>query len=279
VQLSSELDIEKVLVDEIEVKAWTDFFAAAPAELGCLSEKLLGARATMLRASALPLPMMNRVIGMDDHDFASEGLLESIAQDYHDAGVSGIWLTAWPPSQPTLGPDHGLAPGWKAGAASSWCKFLFDLAGPLEAPPAAGGLSVRPARLEEAAMVGDIICRSQGMPPMLAPWMAALVGAPRWRMLVACGADDVPLAVGALYIDGQSSWLGMGSTLPEARGQGAQQALLLARLATAKAEGCVVAAVDTGAPEAGKSNPSFNNIVRAGFREVGRRTNFLFTKI
>lgn len=70
-----------------------------------------------------------------------------------------------------------------------------------------------------------------------------------------------PIATGSLSIHGGVALLAGASTVPGARGQGAQRALLAARLAYAGAQGCSVAMMGA-APGSG----SQRNAERSGFR-------------
>ncbi len=70
-----------------------------------------------------------------------------------------------------------------------------------------------------------------------------------------------PIATGSLSLNGDVALLAGASTVPGARGQGAQRALLAARLAFAGAQGCSVAMMGA-APGSG----SQRNAERSGFR-------------
>jgi GNAT superfamily N-acetyltransferase len=264
--------VEQHLVDAIEACGWGDCLKAAPADMGCAVLQVPGTEATLLRTTVLPIPMMNRIIGLPGDAAPSQQTLAWVAQAYRDVGIDHCWLHAWADS-PLGGELEAL--GLHAEAGARWHKFLFDLAAAPPSAPRASVLHVRPARADESATAGAIICGVFGLPPALEPWFGAIVGRPNWQMMFACDANDRPVAAGAVYIDGGRAWLGMGTTLPEARRQGAQQLLIAARLAAAKAAGCTVAAIETGVALEGAVNHSLNNIRRAGFREVGVRVNYL----
>ena len=70
-----------------------------------------------------------------------------------------------------------------------------------------------------------------------------------------------PIATGSLSIHGDVALLAGASTVPGARGQGAQRALLAARLAHASAQGCSVAMMG-----ASPGSGSQRNAERSGFR-------------
>lgn len=266
---------EAKLADAIEARAWSDCFAAAPADLGCAVMTVPGTQATLLRTGAVPIPMMNRIIGLPDDAALTAETLDWVRQTYRHAAVDGNWLHAWdlPGASPL---NNSLeSSGLRAAPGARWVKFLFDLQGSPPVAPRDSTLRARLARDDEAALAGAIICGVFGLPPVMQPWMGALVGRPNWQMYFACDAADRPVAAGAVFIDGTRAWLGMGTTLPEARRRGAQQLLIAARLAAAKAAGCVVAAIETGVALDGEVHHSLNNIRRAGFRETGVRANYL----
>lgn len=262
------------LSDLIEVNARLALFAAAPADFACLSVQVPGTGATLMRVPAMPTPAMNRVVGLAGDNALTDQTLAWIRQTFADGGISEFWLHAWDlPADAPLQAGYA-ARGWHPDEQAAWVKLLCDLDGPLPAPRPHPAIQVRQARADETLLSGDIVCRSFGMAPALAPWMGAVVGRPGWQVYFACDANGAPVATAALFTDGPHAWLGMGATLPEARQQGCQQILLAVRLAAAKSAGCTVAGIETEAPPAGETRHSLNNIRRAGFREVGRRFNY-----
>ncbi len=267
------------LSDLIELRARQALFAAAPPDCRCVILDVPGTGATLMRVPAMPIPAMNRVVGLPGNAALSEATLDWIKQAFADGGIDAFWLHAW-----ELPVDNALrasyqARGWQPDTQAAWVKLLLDLDAARPAPPpprhpTLPTLHVRQARADEAQLSGDIVCRSFGMAPTLAPWMGAMVDRQDWQVYFVCDADDAPIASAALWIDGPRAWLGMGATLPQARRQGCQQMLLAARLVAARAAGCRVAGIETGAPAEGEPSPSLNNILRAGFRVAGRRLNY-----
>ncbi|TFW27982.1 hypothetical protein [Duganella callida] len=262
------------LSERLEIQSRRYLYAAAPAGSGGAVTGLPGTAAAMLLLSLMPSPIMNRVIGLPGDAPLAPSTLASIRQAFRKSGLPHFWIHAWDlPGHATLRDSLAAQGGELQGG---WTKFLYELDA-LTPPPATDTpLYVRAARPDEAGVSGQIICRSFGMPDTLLPWMSAFVGRPQWQVFLACGADDVPVASGAVLIAGAQAWLGIGATLPEARGQGAQQLLLATRLAAAKAAGCRLASIETEAAEPGEHRHSLSNIRRAGFREVGTRLNYLF---
>lgn len=284
--------------ETIEIAARRHLFAAAPEAYGCHMSAVPGTPATLLSVLAMPSPTMNRVIGLPGDTPLSPDTLEWIRQTFRARGIAQFWLHAWdtPDSAPLR--DSLLALGCRPQGA--WAKFELALdeapsalpppalasaplsprtpasaRAPAPAPAPAQSLTVRLAQGADYSVAGQIAHRSFGKWPVLEPWMAALAGHPEWQVFLACDDDGTPLATGALLIEGRHAWLGMGATLPEARRRGAQQALLAARLAAATAAGCLTVSVEAEAAQPGHSSPSLNNILRAGFQQLGTRGNYL----
>ena len=84
-----------------------------------------------------------------------------------------------------------------------------------------------------------------------------------------------PAGAGALYVDGGVGWLGLGATLPEYRGRGAQSAILAARIEDARRQGCATVVTETGELADDRPSSSYRNILRFGFEEAYLRPNYL----
>lgn len=264
--------------ETIEIAARRHFFAAAPDGFGCAILEVPGTPATLMSVHAMPSPMMNRVVGLaGDVPLAAETLAQ-IRQAFSARAIPQFWLHAWNTPDHDVLRDSLLALGCQPQGALALCECALDQDLPVLAPvlASAAAVSVRLARPDEYGLAGQILYRSFGMWPVLEQWMAALAGRPDWQVFLACDDDGTPVGTGTLLVDGPHAWLGMGATLPTARRRGAQQALLAARLAGARAAGCTTANVEAEAAPPGESSPSLNNILRAGFRQIGTRQNYLF---
>ena len=157
-------------------------------------------------------------------------------------------------------------------AGSRWVKFIRP-AGPLEASSDLRVGPVEPDRRQEAA---EVMLRGFGMPDGgLAAMFAATSGRDDIRTFAAYEGDSI-VAVGHLFLYGDSAELAGAATLPGHRGRGAQSALLAARAQTAVDEGVRWLVVETGKPGPDDHNHSYNNLVRAGFRPLYARQNWLW---
>jgi len=260
------------LADLIESRAMADMYSAAPPGLAFRSEIIDGA--TLLMAPRLPVAYFNRVIGLGVAQPATEASLGAIIERFENAEVAEYWIHLNPAARPhalaNWLADRGFAPPPRR----TWAKFLR---GPEPYAPRPSELVVREAEPGDAHAIAQTVCDAFGMPSMLAPWFAALVGRPRWRFVVAERAGAV-VAAGAVFIDGDRAWLGIGATLAQHRKLGAQSTLLAARVALAAQAGCSVLSTETGEAVAGEPNPSLSNIRRAGFEQVCSRTNLAAPK-
>jgi GNAT superfamily N-acetyltransferase len=104
----------------------------------------------------------------------------------------------------------------------------------------------------------------------MARWLGALCGRDAWLCFGAFDADRL-VGTGGAYVVGEHAWLGIAATLPQARGRGAQSAILAGRIDAAAAAGARTLAVETGDRVDGEAGPSFRNIQRAGFEEAYRQ--------
>jgi hypothetical protein len=127
---------------------------------------------------------------------------------------------------------------------------------------------------EQAAAYERIVLEAFEFPEVLRPVASGSIGRAGWTHYL--GRDgDTPVSAGALYIMGDVAWLGFGATLATHRGRGAQSALFARRLADARAAGCRLAITETGPDTPEEPNPSYRNMLRAGFQVAYLRPNYV----
>ncbi|KAB2911885.1 MAG: GNAT family N-acetyltransferase [Hyphomicrobiaceae bacterium] len=261
-------DLEVAQIETIERDAWLDMYAAAPAHVAAglgLEHQVLDDGALLI-SRALDNLQFNRL--------ASLGVLSPVRQDTFDAAISAFdragvrnWVVHVAEGAPSLEEmcrRRGLVPHRR-----TWAKFVR---GP-DKLDVGTSLAIREIGPEAAAAFGSVAAQAYGLPPATAEWLAVVVGRPRWHCFMAFDGA-VPVATGAVYVDGTSAWLGIGATLASHRGRGAQSAVLAARIQAAAHEGCTTLTTETGVPHPGESGPSYGNIQRAGFRIAYLRPNF-----
>ncbi|HEX8029098.1 MAG TPA: GNAT family N-acetyltransferase [Vicinamibacterales bacterium] len=131
-------------------------------------------------------------------------------------------------------------------------------------------LQVRQIGLHEAALYGKVSARGWSEHPELMPYIEGFS-----KLSVECATcfvaerDGRPIATAALFMHEGTALLAGASTVPEGRRQGAQNALLDARLRLAASEGCDVAMM-VAAP----GSSSQRNAERQGFRIAYTRTKW-----
>jgi GNAT superfamily N-acetyltransferase len=237
-------------VEAPELAAYVDAFRASPdlcevAEIG---------GATCLAVRRVPERTFCRVVGL-----RSTEPLDEIAAFF---GETPWWVSD----------SYGLGSELETRGFTrdyGWMKFTRGV-GPREAQ---SDLDVVRAGPESADDFATVVAGGFGMPDWAKPMAANVVGRPNWSCYVAY-AGEAPAGAGALYVHEGVGWLGFGATLPQFRGRGAQSALLAARIEDARRQGCSAVTTETGELVEGRPSNSYRNIVRAGFREAGVRTNY-----
>lgn len=133
-------------------------------------------------------------------------------------------------------------------------------------------VKVRRVGIDEAGMFASVSARGWSEAADVRPFiegLARVVVAKRDGPCFVAEIDGVPIATGAMNVSAGVALLAGASTVPEGRRQGAQLALLDARLRFAASEGCDVAMMCT-AP----GSTSQRNAERNGFRIAYTRTKW-----
>src|SRR3954449_314382 len=238
------------LLEGAEREALEDMFDAAPPGLG-RAERIGGA--TVLIAPGLH-SFFNRAFAI--------GIDEPVGPDDVDAILAALRQAKEWSIQPP--PGHSELESWLSARGLerrlAWAKVLRGTEPP---PDIRTEMHVRELGAEDGRRFGAVVAAAFGMPEVMVDWCAALVGRPRWRAYGAFDGDAL-VGVGALFVDGDVGWLGMGGTLPFHRGRGAQGAVMARRIADAIALGAASIATETGILP-GRPNPSLDNMLRCGF--------------
>jgi GNAT superfamily N-acetyltransferase len=214
-------------------------------------------RATATIARKIPLvEWYNRVVGLEQQDARQ---IRELLAFYRAHGIRGRFEIG--PAELTSALAVALA-SERVGLE----RFESTLYAPIEArlapPPSA--LEVRPSPLDELERYLEIWARGFGLPDFLWPdekrIRAAWFTVPGFQRYVALDRG-VPIACSALYVHGDVAYLCMSATLPEARGRGAQSALIARRWRDAAERGCRTVITQTA-----YGGTSQNNMERAGMR-------------
>jgi hypothetical protein len=260
------------LADAIEAAAFRDMVAALPPELarrlGMSCREIAGA--TLLFASNVPDVMFNRVIGLGVFQPATEADVDAVIAAYRVAGCRSYWVHCTPTALPADLPHWLQERGFQTPRRRTWAKMLRGADPP---PRFETDLSVRAAKPEESAPVGEAVCEAFGMPSVFAAWLAGLAHRPAWHPYAAFDGSAVA-GGGYLYVEGATAWLGVSSVRAPFRGRNAHRALMALRIRDAIAAGCTQIVTETGEPVGDEPNPSLANMYRCGFALVCSRANY-----
>lgn len=258
-------------IERAEIEAWRDTFAAASREtrdgLG-LAERDFG-HAFALAARGLASLLFNRVVGLGLFEPATAQVLDEIASHFAEVGED-FALNVSPLAEPAELARTLQARGYRT--FFHHVKWVRDAA---PAPAAPGTLAVERVGPERAPAFATLLVRVMARgAPLRRDWMAECVGRPQWRHYLAL-EGGTPIACAAMRVHEDVAWLGWGATLPEARGRGAQSALLAARIADARAAGCRLLTTETGPNDPDLNPVSWRNVQRAGFAVAYDRPSWI----
>jgi len=187
--------------------------------------------------------------------------LEAAARD---GGAQVLGIDTHPDLDPNLTYDWFQELGFELDCEECiWWRAL----GPFEPRPLPEGLELRRVDLETAATFASVLNVGFSYPAeyVRGSIFAAAVGQPGWYHYLAY-VDGEPAAASAMFVaDGVADCF-VAATLPEARGRGAQTALIQRRLADGAAAGC-----DLATAQSVVTNASPRNFARQGFQPVYRR--------
>ena len=236
---------------------------------GAYAERI-GESGVVVGMRRLDVPMFNRAfaLGLDGGVVADE-TLDRIQERYAAGGVKFL-------VQVTLGAEtdelRARLEGRGLRRADNWVKVHRGADPP---PHLHTDLRVEQVGPEWARPFGEVVCAGFGLPLEHGVLTHGLLGAPGWRQYLAFDGDT-PVAAGALLVQGQTAWLGLGATLASHRGRGGQGALMARRIREALALGCRDIFTETGEQTPERPNPSYRNMLRAGFRLLYLRRNYVF---
>jgi hypothetical protein len=205
---------------------------------------------------------MNRVIGLGHLGQAREHMIDRIIDRFRSARLGRFSLVLSP------GPQAADIVAWltrrgfqrRGGSA----LLVRDARQPVPRPRSSPAFRVARAARKDAPAVVAIHEQCFATPASRRSWSLAGVTMPGVEQYLV-RAGRVPVATGALRIDGELAWLGGGSTLTAWRRHGAHATLIAARLRRAARRGCRWVWVETLEPEPGRPAVSNRNLIRMGF--------------
>lgn len=258
-------------LEDAEFQACIDLYRAAPEAVRkahAIEVRVLEAATCLTCRGVEPAAIFRRAVGLGVARAASETELDDVLAQMSASGLRyavPIAPRSQPPALATWLEGRGFARGY------AWMKFCRPCDGSLGATT---DLEIRVVGGELAGEFGRVVVEGFGFPPSIAPWVGALAGRPNWVCMMAF-AGTTAVAAGAVYLNGKYAWVGFGTTLASHRRHGAQSALLARRVREAAARGARLAVTETGERLPDKPSNSYPNILRAGFREMYLRQNYL----
>ena len=255
-----------------EAIAWREMIAAVQeqGETALRPEwaEVGGAVAFALRG--MDHPFFNRVVGLGIPRPATPKDVEDLDAFFSGLGREWSVVQLVEPTQPPELVEWVEAAGWAR--SRLWPKLWRSLEG--ELPESRTTLRIEQVGPDRADDFARIVIPAMGFDPILAPIATAPMGRPGWSHYM--GFDgDVPVATGATFVTADVAWLGFGATLESHRGRGGQSAMFARRLADARIAGCRLAITETGEDTPEEPNPSYRNMLRAGFEVAYLRPNFV----
>ena len=255
------------LVELTEAAACADMLRAAPAAWRCRAERTPAG--WQLLAPDFDILLFNRILAVGLDVPVTSASLAAMLGPYREAQLRNFGVQLSPAAQP---PDlERMLAGAGLLPRDNWAKVYRNASAPIE--------PVTPLRVEEATTRDAELCARVaragfGMPPDFEPWLASLVGRAGWTHYLARDGDEA-VATAALFVHDKVGWLGVAATLPSARRQGGQSALMARRIRDGIARGCAWFVTETGEDRPEKPNPSFHNMIRAGFTLAYQRRNYM----
>ena len=259
-------------LERAEVRAWTTFYRKAPAPgvaASGLGFRPFGA-ATAIWMAKVDEVTFNRVIGLGLDGPPDVRTIQEIVTTYEQAMVPRFLVQLAP--LVTLGPTTAAVNELGFARLDNWVRLVRDVSSPGPVPT---HLRVEAVAADRAGLFAETVCAGFGMGPEIAPLIEAIVGEGGWHCYLAYDGER-PVASAVMVVDDRIAWMGFASTLPDARGRGAQSSLIARRILDARMAGCKFCAAETDEQTPDRQSPSYRNVMRAGFEVGYLRPNYLY---
>ena len=257
-------------LESIEHHGFADIYRSAPTELvasgGIDFECVNGVDCFAVRGHPNSI-LWNHAAGLGREHAASESNVDIVCDFFERHGVQGA-ISLTPDAEPSDLSESLVARGFASGYA--WRKFTRDVSDP---PQRDSDLRIEKIDRSYGSAFGAMQVEGFSTPQWFGDWLAEIPGLDNWHCFMAFDGDT-PAATGALYVEGNTGWLTFGATLSDFRRRGAQGALLSRRIGYAAELGCTLLVTETG-EDPNEPEPSYRNILRAGFKKAYLRPNFV----
>ena len=212
---------------------------------------------------------MNRVIGLDVRDAATEQALHGIEALYSSHALAfGIELGPHPRS-PAL--EEWLRRRRLRRTVATCMRYRNAATVNV---PTTSAMVTRALTLPECSEVAGLCASVFRVPKVIAHLLIEAHHDPRWRHWLV-RHDSKIVAAAMSFVDHEVAWLGWDATLSEARGKGLHTALIAARLNEAADAGCRFVTTETAADSPARTDPSGRNYQKLGFDAAYARTTYV----
>src|ERR1700722_8533677 len=276
--------ISPALAEQTEAGAYADFEAAASdaAKSAPGTRQLRIGGGVALAMPNDPSGFGSKALGLGFTEPVTTGLLERVIEFYRDCGMSAATLQLAPQVLPVGWADVSAKLNI-SDSGSAWVKLAGDLgtvtAASRDAARLDDGLQIMRVPAERAREWSEVTLRVFGLPVEHQVEMGVgCVGRPGWHAFAVLSGGEI-VATAGLFIAGNAGHLFGATTLPEARGRGAQSALIAARATVAREAGCEWLVAETFTEGPGQHNSSLHNLRRAGMSVCYERTNWTWKEI
>ena len=225
--------------------------------------------AVALFFAKLPIVPFNHAVGLGLHQPATEAMVDELMQLY-GRQKTPFGIDVSPVAQPAQLFDWLLERGLRP--AYNLAKVIRGTEPP---PHIETDLRIEPVTEANVAHYAHVIQITYEMPDWSAPLFELLATLPNVYSYLAY-ADDVPAAVGSLYVGDGVGALFNGATLPEYRRRGGQGAIMARRIQDGIALGCEWLTTETGEDTPEAPNPSYRNMLRTGFHLAYLRPTYVY---
>jgi hypothetical protein len=243
---------------------------AVKAALGMASARIGGGVVLAMRNDPID-GCWNKALGLGFTEPITHGVIDEVCDFLRERGSPGAHLqiapSVLPPDWDEIRAAHGLT------AEDEWVKLVCPIE---EFQHGVTELRVGPVDGSRAGEAASIFLRGFEMPEgALSDMLATVVRLDGFGAFAAWDGDDM-VANAYVLFNGEAAELSGAATLRGHRNRGAQTALLGLRADAAAKAGCRWLVAETNLPPVGLANPSLNNMLRAGFRPLYTRRNWLW---
>lgn len=253
-----------------EANAWADMVSALAEAGDALGGHVDSSNDGVTFAlRSIDLGFFNRSVGLGAGRPATRSAIRRILRTFRDAGQTTFTIQVSPFARPSAIETWLEAAGMRRGGR--WAKVWRDI---LDPPPERTDLRIEAIGPEHREGWNKVTLTAFEFPDLLTPFGEATLGRSDWHHFLAFDGDQA-VGAGALYVMGDVGWLGFGATLESHRGRGSQSAIFARRIRAAADLGVKLLITETGEELPDRPNPSYRNMLRAGFRLAYARQNWL----